>query len=83
MQDLLHSVTPSDKEYEGAGILTSCPSATAFAIALGPPNPPPISVAEETLDLRGVGFSPTLRLLMPAFSLPTAPVVLTDQPSTP
>ena len=47
-------------KYGRAGILTSFPSASAFAIALGPPHPPPIRVAEETLDFRGAGFSPTL-----------------------
>jgi hypothetical protein len=64
---------PSIK-FAGRGrILTSCPSASAFAIALGSPNPPLIAIAEETLDLRGADFSSALRLLMPTFSLPSAP----------
>ena len=62
-------------------ILTHCPSAAAFAIALGPPNPPLNSIAEETLDLRGAEFSSALWLLMPTFSLPSAPVALAGQPS--
>ena len=53
-------VFPSVSHMWRAGILTSCPSTTAFAIALGPPNPPSISVAEETLDFRGARFSPAL-----------------------
>src|SRR3989339_1852800 len=32
-----------------------------------------INIAKETLGLRRPGFSPGLRLLMPAFSLPCAP----------
>ena len=62
-------------------ILTHCPSAAAFAIALGPPNPPLNSIAEETLDFRGVEFLSTLRLLIPTFSLPNAPAALAGQPS--
>ena len=40
-----------------------------------------IAIATETLDLWGVDFSSTLGLLMPTFSLPTAPVVLANPPS--
>ena len=36
-------------------------------------------VAQETLVLRWVGFSPTLWLLIPAFSLDSAPPRLTPQ----
>ncbi len=57
---LISFVFPSVSHIWRAGILTSCPSTTAFAIALGPPNPPSISVAEETLDFRGARFSPAL-----------------------
>ena len=64
-----------------AGILTGCPSAAAFAIALGPTNPQLIFIAEETLDFRRSGLSPDLRLLVPTFSLPCAPVALAGQPS--
>ena len=73
-------VTPSI--FNGrVGILTDFPLAAAFAIALGSPNPPSIFVAEETLDFRGSDFSSDLRLLMPTFSLPSAPVALAGQPS--
>ena len=40
-----------------AGILTSCPSAAAFAMTLGPPNPWLIASATETLDFRGLNFA--------------------------
>ena len=53
-----------------AGILTGYPSATAFAITLGSPNPWLIFIAKETLGLRGPDFSSGLWLLMPTFSLP-------------
>jgi hypothetical protein len=36
---------PRPNEASGAGILTSCPSPTAFALGLGPTNPTPINVA--------------------------------------
>jgi len=36
-------------------------------------NPEMITMAQETLLLRPRGFSPLLWLLIPAFSLPTAP----------
>ena len=42
-------------------------------LGLGPTNPGTITVALETLLLRPRGFSPLLRLLIPAFSLDTAP----------
>jgi hypothetical protein len=61
-------------EYESrAGILTSCPSTTPFGLALGPPNPGMITIAQETLDFRCMRISHILRLLMPTFSLPYAP----------
>jgi hypothetical protein len=50
-----------------------CPSDAAFAISLGPTNPSLINIAKETLVFRRVGISPTLRLLVPTFSLPDAP----------
>jgi len=63
----------------GAGISTGCPSTTPFGLALGPPNPGTINVAQETLDLRRAGFSPAYdTLLIPTFSLPYAPTSVTE-----
>ena len=45
----------------GSGISTRCPSPTTFVLGLGPTNPEMIGIAQETLGLRRVGFSPTLR----------------------
>ena len=56
-----------------AGILTCYPSPTLLRLGLGPTNPGTITVALETLLLRPTGFSPVLRLLIPAFSLDNAP----------
>ena len=64
------------------GILTVCPSAAAFAITLGPTNPSLITIAKEPLVFRREGISPSLRLLVPTFSLPVAPAALTGQPSS-
>ena len=47
--------------------------AYATRLGLGPTNPGTIIVAQETLLLRWKGFSPFLKLLIPAFSLPRAP----------
>ena len=47
--------------------------AYALRLGLGPTNPEMITIAQETLLLRPTGFSPILWLLIPAFSLPTAP----------
>jgi hypothetical protein len=66
----------------GHGILTVCPSGAAFAIPLGPTNPQLIIIAEETLVFRRAGFSPALWLLVPAFSLPYAPLWVTPLASS-
>ena len=63
------------------GILTMCPSSSAFAILLGPTNPQMIIIAAETSVFRCAGFSPALRLLVPAFSLLYAPLWVTPSAS--
>src|SRR5262245_33208875 len=45
----------------GSGISTGCPSPTTFVLGLGPTNPERTSLAQETLGIRCVGFSPTFR----------------------
>jgi len=54
-----------------------CPSAAAFAIALGPTNPSLIVIAKETLVFRCAGFPPALWLLVPTFLLQHAPLWVT------
>ena len=53
--------------------------AYATRLGLGPTNPGTIIVAQETSLFRWAGFSPALWLLIPAFSLDTAPPNLTVQ----
>ena len=45
----------------GSGISTGCPSPTTFVLGLGPTNPEWTSLPQETLGLRRVRFSLTLR----------------------
>ncbi len=51
--------------------------ANAMRLGLGPTNPEMITMAQETLLFRWEGFSPSLWLLIPTFSLPHAPPNLT------
>ena len=61
----------------GTGISTCCPSATPFGLVLGPDLPwedePSPGTLRQTVD----GILTRLALLIPAFSLPIAPAVLT------
>ena len=57
-------------------MLTGCPSATPFGLALGPTNPERINLPQEPLDFRRPRFSLGLSLLMPAGSLLNRPLVL-------
>ena len=49
------------RPFGGSGISTGCPSPTTFVLGLGPTNPERTSLAQETLGIRRVGFSPTFR----------------------
>jgi hypothetical protein len=62
-----------EQVHAGTGILTRCPSPTLIRLGLGPTNPGMIIMAQETLLFRWEGFSPSLWLLIPAFSLDNAP----------
>ena len=53
--------------------------AYAMRLGLGPTNPEMITIAQETSLFRPTGFSPVLKLLIPAFSLPHAPLFFPDQ----
>src|SRR5437016_9140103 len=55
----------------------SRPPPAPCGLGLGPTDPGTINVAQETLDLRRAGFSPTFTLLVPAFALVHAPHGLT------
>ena len=45
----------------GSGISTGCPSPTTFVLGLGPTNPERTSLPQETLGIRRVRFSLTIR----------------------
>ena len=53
--------------------------AYATRLGLGPTNPGMITIVQETSLFRPTGFSPVLKLLIPAFSLDTAPPSLTTR----
>jgi hypothetical protein len=63
----------------GNGISTVCPSPTPFGLGLGPTNPPRMNLAAETSAIRWERLLTFLTLLMPAFSLPSAPPPLTGR----
>jgi len=72
--------THTGQTISSAGILTCSsigyPRFTS-GLALGPTNPGTILVALETLVFRRAGLSPAFLLLVPAFSLQSAPSSLT------
>jgi hypothetical protein len=76
------TLRPSIALQTSYGILTVCPSGAAFAIPLGPTNPRLITSAAETSVFRRAGISPALWLLVPAFSLPNAPLWVTPLASS-
>jgi hypothetical protein len=66
-------------KYNRYGNINPLSIAYATRLGLGPTNPGVITMAQETLLFRRTGFSPVLKLLIPAFSLPHAPPNLTVQ----
>ena len=67
------------QQYNRYGNINPLSIAYATRLGLGPTNPGMITMAQETLLFRWVGFSPTLWLLIPAFSLVAAPPNLAVQ----
>ena len=59
--------------YSRYGNINPLSIAYATRLGLGPTNPGTIIVAQETSLFRWAGFSPALWLLIPTFSLVTAP----------
>ena len=77
MNPLLLTCRALQTIYSRYGNINPLSIAYATRLGLGPTNPGTIIVAQETLLLRRAGFSPALKLLIPAFSLPHAPPNLT------
>ena len=60
----------------GTGISACCPSATAFALALGPDLPRADQLYSGNLGYSAERIPTSLSLLIPAFSLPGTPQLL-------
>ena len=63
----------------GTGISTCCPSATPFGLALGPDLPRADQLYPGNLGYSAGRIPTFLSLLIPAFSLPSRPLLLTVQ----
>ena len=74
---LLRARVPTVLLVRSAGISTCCPSATAPALALGPDLPRADQLYPGNLGYSAVRILTLLSLLIPAFSLPRSPRLLT------
>ena len=79
MNPLLLTCRALETMHDWYGNINPLSIAYATRLGLGPTNPGMIIMAQETLLFRRTGFSPALWLLIPAFSLDTAPPDLTVQ----
>ena len=61
------------------GISTCCPSTTSFALALGPDLPRADQLYSGNLGYSAWRIPTSISLLIPAFSLPNSPLLLTVQ----
>ena len=68
---------PTVLSYHSAGISTCCPSATSFDLALGPDLPRADQLYPGNLGYSAKRIPTSFSLLIPAFSLPDAPPLLT------
>ena len=68
---------PTVLSYDSTGISTCCPSATSFDLALGPDFPRADQLYPGSLGYSAVRILTLLSLLIPAFSLYSAPPLLT------
>ena len=68
---------PTVLSYCSTGISTCCPSATALALTLGPDSPRADQLYPGNLGYSAERIPTSLSLLIPAFSLPGTPQLLT------
>ena len=73
---MLSTRVPTVLSYRSTGISTSCPSATAPALALGPDLPRADQLYPGNLGYSAVRILTLLSLLIPAFSLLNTPRLL-------
>ena len=74
---MLSTRVPTVLSYRGTGISTCCPSATAPALALGPDLPRADQLYSGNLGYSARRILTFVSLLIPAFSLPKNPQLLT------
>ena len=75
--DSLSSCVPAVLIIGSTGIWTSCPSTTTFVLALGPDLPRADQLYSGNLGYSAYKILTCISLLIPAFSLQTAPQLLT------
>ena len=68
---------PTVLSYDSTGISTCCPSATSFDLALGPDFPRADQLYPGNLGYSAWRIPTSISLLIPAFSLPYTPQLLT------
>ena len=74
---MLSTCVPTVLSYRSTGISTCCPSATSFDLALGPDLPRADQLYSGNLGYSAGRIPTFLSLLIPAFSLPYTPQLLT------
>ena len=74
---VLSTRVPTVLSYRSTGISTCCPSATSFDLALGPDLPRADQLYPGNLRYSAERIPTSLSLLIPAFSLPGTPQLLT------
>ena len=73
---MLSTCVPTFLSYRSTGISTCCPSATSFDLALGPDLPRADQLYSGNLGYSAYKILTYISLLIPAFSLQTAPQLL-------
>ena len=73
---MLPTCVPTVLSYRSTGISTCCPSATSFDLALGPDLPRADQLYSGNLGYSAGRIPTFLSLLIPAFSLPYTPQLL-------
>ena len=73
----LSARVPTVLSYRSTGISTCCPSATTLVLALGPDLPRADQLYSGNLGYSAIRILTLFSLLIPAFSLPCSPQLLT------
>ncbi len=76
---LVLALGPDLPRYRSTGISTCCPSATTLVLALGPDLPRADQLYSGNLGYSAIRILTLFSLLIPAFSLPCSPLLLSVQ----